>query len=123
MTPEPQWSQDLNIHRGLSLPGEITYNSGVVVYDHDSPVLKVWLEQTPKRTHLFLGDQQLLSRILFTHAWKFNDLPQPFNWFLLSELDRRALIVHWAGTTKQAMETLLKSLEEHFLINLSFEDP
>lgn len=123
LVPEPEWSQELNLHRGLTLPGELTYNSGVVVYDKESSLIKEWIQQTPKRTHLFLGDQQLLGRIIFTHESKNIDLPHKYNWLMLTSVDPKAIIIHWCGSTKEAMQTLLQSLQDHFLINLSFKDP
>lgn len=123
IAPEPDWSQELNLQRGFLIPGEILLNSGVVVFKKDSPIIKEFAEQSLTRNDMFYGDQQLLSRILFYKGLEYTLLPPKFNWLVQGEINRDAIIIHWYGGTKEAIKLFFDSLQENFLINLSFTKP
>lgn len=78
-------------------PGEIIYNSGVVVYRRDAPILAEWEEEVAARAHLYLGDQDALSRLLFLKQSHVEELGQKYNWTRGLGENPEALIIHWSG--------------------------
>ncbi len=87
----------------LTLPGEITYNSGVIAYRRNSPILSLWIEEVRERNHLHVGDQDALSRILFAKKPPFLELPPEYNWSRGLGPNPEALIFHWHGPRGKLM--------------------
>ncbi|MBI2742564.1 MAG: hypothetical protein HYX48_01440 [Chlamydiales bacterium] len=79
------------------LIGEVVYNSGVILYKKDAPILKRWAEESSKNSERFMGDQCVLSRIIFSEKIPIFELPEICNVQPSSGVIHGALIVHWVG--------------------------
>lgn len=125
LAPEDACSQKIMFEHSLIQPGEILYNTGVVVFERDSPIMQEWAKESTDQNHLFLGDRQLLTHILFSKEMPFTRLPPIYNWQvdLSSSLFDKAAILNWAGAVKQTLEEHVYQLKEDFFVNLSWTDP
>lgn len=83
---------------GRLLENEILYNSGVVVYQKNSPLIKKWAEAVFESNGEFWGDQHLLSRIIHLEQYNINELPPEYNWRMSQGMNFNALIIHWLGS-------------------------
>lgn len=72
----------------------VTYNSGVVVFKKNAPILKKWAEQESGR---FLGDQDALSEVIFKERCGVAELPEIYNWRMCGGLRIDAVVLHWAA--------------------------
>lgn len=90
--------QDLDLN--YNLPGEISYNSGVIVYRRNAEFLALWAEAAKDQNHLFLGDQTLLSRLIYLYDIAVTELPLNFNWFHHLGPNPEALILHFIQSAK-----------------------
>ncbi len=123
VAPEPDWQQEKNLKRGMILPGETVYNSGVHVFGKDSPVMHAWAKDAKTKNHLYFGDQNLLIRIIFTLKLAFVPLSPLCNWTVDNGINPNALILHWSGRFKKILFDEVKFLHQQCQINLSFKDP
>lgn len=64
---------------GLVPQEGICYNTGVIAYMHQSPLIKNWALHACFNNHEALGDQDLLSHLLFKHRLKPQVLPSIYN--------------------------------------------
>lgn len=119
MRMEPDVFQELDIHRGLLQPGELLYNSGVIVYKNSSPVIKEWANQSLTQNRYFVGDQQLLSHILFINKITIQELPEIYNWRMDYGGNLDAVIYHWLGSFKEGIKQQIALLTHSFFMNLS----
>lgn len=120
LVAEAEWSQELNRKKGHLLPGEIMYNSGVLLYDRNSSIIKEWAKQSLERSDSFFGDQQLLSRILFTEKIPVVSLEPIYNWPMDNGLNPKAVVLHWSGHFKEYVKIQIRELKEKCFIDLSF---
>ena len=90
---------------GICLPGEVMYNSGVIAFHCHAPVLKKWAEESFHHNHLFFGDQDVLSRVIFKEGYKVGELPDVYNWMMGAGIHLGAVIVHWVEKTKEIIRT------------------
>lgn len=79
------------------LLGEVVYNSGVILYRKDAPLIKKWADQSVLSSDRFMGDQLVLSRIIFSEKISVFELPDACNVQPSSGVIPDALIVHWVG--------------------------
>lgn len=119
LAPEFPESQAHNFKRQVTLEGEIVYNSGVVVYTGDSPLMQEWAKQCMEQNHLFFGDQQLLMRIIFTQKPALTPMPILYNWLACSGINPQALILHWSGSFKNALVQQIMHLYKLCSIDLT----
>ena len=82
----------------LLFPDEIYYNSGVVVFHKNSKIVDLFAKRAHTDNHLFFGDQDLLSRILYEEKLSFKELPRIYNNIPISGDNPEAKIYHWTGT-------------------------
>ncbi len=99
---EPEKVQVFELEKGLILPGEITFNSGVVAFSKHSPVIAEWVEKSLKSNHKYIGDQHILSRILFNKDFTFKELSPLFNWNMRLGPNPEALVLHFVGPSGKA---------------------
>jgi hypothetical protein len=99
---------------GLLL-GEVVYNSGVILYRKNSSLIKKWADESLLRNDQFLGDQQLLSRIIFSEKIPIFELPDACNVQPSSGVIPDALIVHWVGNWGKEFIRLHGGLRRLFL--------
>jgi len=119
MAPEPEKEQQLNRERGHTSPNEIMYNAGVIAFNHGCPLILEWAKRALDQNHLFIGDQQLLVRILHDQNWKIEPLPLWYNWPVSHGFNPEATILHWWGSYKAGLLVHIENLEKYFYINLS----
>jgi hypothetical protein len=76
---------------------EETYNSGVIGYHRDSPLLALWTELCFHHNDRFLGDQDVLSFIINSENVEVAELPNKYNWVIRNGINCDAVVLHWAG--------------------------
>lgn len=82
---------------GLHLANEKTYNTGVILFKKDSPVLSKWAENTLHRNGEFLGDENVLNRLLYEEKISVTLLSRLYNWPHFEEDNPDAAIIHFQG--------------------------
>jgi hypothetical protein len=95
LAPEPISAQEWMRDHGFLLPGEILYNSGVVVVRRHSPLILHWAKEAVEGHQFFSGDQELLSRLIHQHRYQINELPPVYNWRMSQGFVLEAVIIHW----------------------------
>jgi lipopolysaccharide biosynthesis glycosyltransferase len=91
---EPEHLQALLRHQGLLEEKEVLYNSGVIAFRHDAPLIREWMEKTFTDHAKFVGDQNLLSRLIYEKEAKITELPPIYNWRIFVGQDPSHVIVH-----------------------------
>jgi len=91
--------QELNIN----LPNEITYNSGVILFSKLHPVIELWAKKSMQEAHRFIGDQHILSRILFENSFEVKVLPKEYNWSYSWGQNNQIKIHHFHGIGKKEL--------------------
>ncbi len=82
---------------GLHLAEEKTYNTGVILYKHASLVLEKWADKTLHQNGEFLGDENVLNRLLYEEKLPIQELPRLYNWPHFEEENPDAAIIHFLG--------------------------
>lgn len=74
------------------------YNSGVIVYHKSSDIIKMFAKRAKTDSHLFFGDEDLLSDILNKTSLHFTCLEEKYNSVRPNIRSyQSALIAHWGG--------------------------
>jgi len=73
------------------------YNSGVIAFKHGIPLIETWASEAFKSNHLYAGDQDILTKIIFEENITITQLPLIYNWSRCSGESPDALIYHWHG--------------------------
>lgn len=120
ISEEVEMDQLLNQTRGLLLPNELMYNGGVIAFYHGSKLMEEWVKQSIDQNRFFIGDQQLLSRIIFTQDFSIANLPPIYNWPIAYGVNLEAVIMHWWGNHKNQIHLQIQAMQEIFFTNLSF---
>lgn len=82
----------------LALESEQTiYNSGVIAYHRNSPLLQQWTDLSYRHNDQFLGDQDVLTFIINQENIEVTELPSKYNWVVREGINFEAIILHWAG--------------------------
>lgn len=90
-----------------------TYNSGVVAFLKDSPIIQEWAFLTPHIGHLYRGDQDLLSAILFKKSLWMYPLPARLNWSHQHKATPDEIkIIHWHGPLGK--EFILRKMKKEY---------
>lgn len=90
-------AKDRDLTSDFLTPKEIQYNSGVIAFQKDAPILKQWIETSLEMEHLLPGDQETLSRAIFTFQPKLIELPAIYNWYKTYGPNDKAIIHHFCG--------------------------
>lgn len=77
---------------------ETIYNSGVVVFDRNSPLISRWSQACLNLNDRFLGDQEVLSFLIHSENIEVAELPNRYNWQFRSGVNLDAAIFHWIGS-------------------------
>ena len=88
------------------------YNSGVIVFRKNAPMLQEWAKQSLEKNSLFRGDQDLLTDLIGKRA--IGELPITYNWPFNYGANPDALIIHWIGATGKEIlsrQLMLKQFE------------
>jgi hypothetical protein len=73
------------------------YNSGVIAFQKDSPLIARWATLCQHENDRFLGDQDVLSFIINTEHIEITELSDHYNWRLKFGVNIEARIIHWVG--------------------------
>jgi hypothetical protein len=76
---------------------DIVYNGGVIVFQHGSCLIQKWAEDAITRNHQFLGDDFLLSALIYEKGHIMTELPDIYNWRIVNGINLNAVIMHWVG--------------------------
>lgn len=76
---------------------EVAYNSGVVVYHKESPLLHKWAEGCRVHNDRFLSDQEVLGFIINAENVEIAELSDKYNWRLKLGVNHEAVVLHWTG--------------------------
>lgn len=87
----------LNLFKPEIKEGEIIYNSGVMVFRKNSPIIKNWYELCKTNNYLFHGDDEALSRIIYEKNYNTDTLPPKYHVFYEIENNKNAVILHYIG--------------------------
>ncbi len=78
--------------------GEVLYNSGVLLFRRNASFLQRWAEESRLKNGQFWGDQQILSRLIFSENIPVHELPEIYNLQPSSGINLEARIIHWVGS-------------------------
>lgn len=79
------------------LPNEINYNSGVIVFREQAPILLQWASLIEKYHDHLIGDQDILSRAIYLTKPFMVELPDLYNWNVFKGENPDALIYHFCN--------------------------
>lgn len=80
----------------------IVYNSGVIVFEKGSPLVKRWAESSLCQNHQFLSDQDALSHVIVEENYRVGEVPEIYNWLMCRGVHLGAVIFHWAAAWGKA---------------------
>jgi hypothetical protein len=83
------------------------YNSGVIVYQKQAPLLKAWANACLKKHRTCIGDETLLSQLIRKNQYPFKEISREFNWMMGWGYEPNLKIAHWAASWgKLCIETM-----------------
>lgn len=94
---------DISLNFDPGRPG--IYNSGVVLFKKNAPLLNDWAKECLAQNAHSIGDDYIVSRLITTDKYNFKIMPQSYNWWVGQGLSFTALILHWAAWGKTYIET------------------
>lgn len=97
------------------------YNSGVIVFRKNHPLILEWAKQSIEKNRLFRGDQDLLSQIIAENNFPVCELDPIYNWSVGEGKQENVVIYHWLGVA--AKSTLQNKLILDSLQLFSTPDP
>lgn len=84
------------------------YNSGVIVFQKNDPLIFEWAKQSIEKNELFRGDQDLLSQIIAEKRHSISELSPIYNWSVGEGEREDVVIYHWLGeAAKSALRNKL----------------
>ena len=116
---EPLALQLYEQEKGLLLPGEINYNSGVIAFRQGATILDHWMREATENNETYIGDQSALSRAIFLHRPELIELPTHYNWLRSQGENPDALIYHFVSgegkieILKKAFPHLIKNFDSY----------
>jgi hypothetical protein len=119
MTEENFGIRKKNLNRGLLSQGEMEYNGGVIPFKRGSPIVLKWAESAITSNQLFIGDQQLLSHVIFDEKAQIANVPKLYNWRLDQGNNKDAVIIHWVGKYKEGIKAQIEQLTQDSFLDLS----
>ncbi|MBS0607606.1 MAG: hypothetical protein JSR57_11700 [Verrucomicrobia bacterium] len=94
---EPNFVQELLETQNALLPGEIYYNSGVIVFRKGADIVHRFAEEAFSNNAEHAGDQHALCRAIFKHQPSLVELPLIYNWSRMLGTNPKAIIFHHTG--------------------------
>lgn len=79
------------------LENRLIFNGGVIVFRKGSELVKEWARIALTESHLYWGDDYILSSIIHRMQEKVEILPPIYNWRLADGTPFYAKIIHWCG--------------------------
>jgi hypothetical protein len=77
-----------------------TYNSGVIAFHQNSPIISKWVELASTQFDQFLGDQDALSHAITQTDSPFYELDPIYNWSWHFPESKETVITHFHGNGK-----------------------
>lgn len=93
----------------IFLTNEIIYNTGVISYKKEDSIIQRWAENCLTRNHQFIGDQEILSRMIYEENDTIHELSADFNWRPIDGITDKTAIIHFANRGKQCLYINLKT--------------
>jgi hypothetical protein len=100
LAAESEAVQEKGRQQGLLLPGEVEWNSGVVRFQRGDRRICEWVERARSDNHCYLGDQSILSRVVFLDSLPVTRLDPKYNWSIHLGPNPEAVIIHFAHSAK-----------------------
>lgn len=118
---------------GLIKKGEMEYNTGVIAFQHGSPVIQDWAKICIESNDILRGDQEAMSRMALLKGIKVPALPPTCNhrWHLYMDpvpvseqrwnlnIDPNTVIVHYLGNGKDLIQIQMLFLRNELNIDFS----
>lgn len=98
MAPETPPAHARERKNGTIFEDEILYNSGVIRFTHQDPLIERWALAVLEEGDQFWSDQHALSRILYQEKSPIETLHENYNWRMSQGFNLNAVIVHWVGS-------------------------
>lgn len=73
------------------------YNSGVIAFQRENPLVLIWADLGIDKNSSFRGDQELLSWIIAEQGLCVSEMPEAYNWSRCYGDNPDALVYHWHG--------------------------
>lgn len=106
----------------LILPGEMEYNTGVMVFKNGSELVSDWARMCIERNNIVRGDQEAISRLLHEKGIKLIAMPPEFNRRYHLPQSPNTIIIHWLGVGKSWISHQMKLLQDGIFMDLSISD-
>jgi hypothetical protein len=103
LAKEPDEVEKKDREEKIILPGETLYNSGVIGFRKGSDRIKEWAEAAITLQNEFVGDQNLLSRLIYLKKWHVEELDPIYNWRVDRGYNQKAKIIHWVGEVNKVL--------------------
>lgn len=94
-------------------------NSGVILFETPCLLLQSWAEEALRNSHLYVGDQDILSKFMQENPSSMGVLPPIYNWSRFQGENPNAVIMHWHGNhgkTVISHQIMKKNLEHAGLL-------
>lgn len=128
LVKEPDNVINEHYKNGDLLEGEKEYNSGVIAFKHGASLIQRWAKKILEDNHILRGDQEVITRLLFTENIKIFEIPK--NYVQRAEfypqlqkicaVDPSNIVLHWCGTNKMFIRIQMDFLKERCLLNLEY---
>jgi len=102
-----------NVHFEPKLENAPIFNSGVLAFSGESPIIREWCKGCEEHNHELLGDQSVLSYIIQEKGFQITPLPLIYNCNPRYSEREKAQIIHWVGFNGKAsiLEMILLALK------------
>lgn len=94
---EPTPSVEKQEKLGLLQPGQKLYNTGVVVFKRNSPLIREWSKWALEKNGDYPGNQTLLADLIWKEKWEVYELQPCYNWRMMLGQNPDAVIIHWVS--------------------------
>jgi hypothetical protein len=94
---------------GMLTNDEKGVNSGVIAYLHGAELIERWALATISYEGDFLGDQDILARVIHAEKKPVGTLSEIYNWRKRTDPHNEAVIFHWWGNAKSALQKIIMS--------------
>ncbi len=91
--------------------GELFYNTGVIAFKQNAPILQSWVKNTLQENAKFPSDEAILSHLIHREKPPFIAFPQHYNWHITDGTNPDAIITHFCGAPGKV--AILKQLTEN----------
>lgn len=125
LTKEPDAVMKVHRDSGDLLEGEIEFNTGVIGFEHGSPLVQEWARQCLENSHFLRGDQEVITRHLFNEGIRIAEFSDKYvqrgsfseetNTF--SPVAPSNIILHWCGSYQKYIFFQMECLKLQSLIN------